>query len=355
MPMTSYAQNHEDVLLARLFPPGLAGFYVDVGANDPLTHSITKYFYDAGWHGVNVEPAHHPFERLAAARERDVNLNVGLSNEPGTLTLHEFPPELSGASTFSAAQADWHRENGLPSVKRTVEVTTLARVCEEHVEGRIDFLSIDVEGHERAVIDGADWARWRPRVVIVEATQPATTIPTHDEWEHVLLAADYLFGAFDGLNRYYVRAEDRDLLPALATPVNVTDDYVPYEYLKPLQDLRLGMEATQRQLAAARAINESLSAESAGYYQELAVLREEYERLDRGLANLRARYEVLREVLNEERAPYAELLGDVGPVGLGVARRLSHLSHRFPQASDTAKQVVRGARGVKRRLGSPRG
>lgn len=351
MPMTSYAQNHEDVLLARLFPRGLTGFYVDVGANDPLTHSITKHFYDLGWHGVNVEPAFHPFERLAAARERDINLNIGLSDKPGTLTLHEFPPELSAASTFSAAQADWHRQNGLPSVERTVEVITLAQLCEEHVDGEIDYLSIDVEGHERAVIDGGDWSRWRPRVVVVEATQPATTIPTHDEWEPVLLAADYLFGAFDGLNRYYVRAEDRDLLPALATPVNVTDDYVPYEYLKPLQDLRLGLEASQRQLAATRAVNESLSAEGAGFYQEVAVLRSEYERLDRGLANLGARYDALRQALSEERAPYAELLDEVGPVGLALARRLSHLSQRFPVAADTAKHALRGARGVKHRLG----
>src|ERR671932_817144 len=106
MTMTSYAQNHEDVLLVRLFRPGLTGFYVDVGANDPVSNSVTKHFYDLGWRGINVEPATAPFERLQEARPRDVNLNIGISDHEGTLTFHEFPPGISGVSTFSAPQAE---------------------------------------------------------------------------------------------------------------------------------------------------------------------------------------------------------------------------------------------------------
>ncbi|MGH9038853.1 MAG: FkbM family methyltransferase, partial [Acidimicrobiia bacterium] len=102
MTIRSYAQNYEDVLLTRVFPPGLTGFYIDVGANDPVQHSITKRFYDQGWHGINIEPARSPFERLVAARPRDVCLNVGLSDEPGQLSFYELPAESVGGSTFSA-------------------------------------------------------------------------------------------------------------------------------------------------------------------------------------------------------------------------------------------------------------
>ena len=55
--MVSYAQNHEDVLLRRVFPDEPNGFYIDVGANDPVRDSVTKHFYDRGWHGINIEPA----------------------------------------------------------------------------------------------------------------------------------------------------------------------------------------------------------------------------------------------------------------------------------------------------------
>ncbi|MGH9223793.1 MAG: FkbM family methyltransferase [Acidimicrobiales bacterium] len=340
MPMTSYAQNHEDVLLARLFPRGLTGFYIDVGANDPIRHSVTKWFYDLGWRGINVEPAASPFARLAEARERDVNLNVGLSDQAGSMTFFELPPEVSAASTFSAAQAEWHRTNGFPAEERSVEVTTLAKVCEDYVDQPIDFLSVDVEGHERAVLEGGDWGRWRPRVVLVEATQPATTIPTHQEWEHVLLDANYEFAAFDGLNRYYVRAEDKDLLPGLATPVNVTDDYVPYEYLQPIQELRLTLDVHLRYLAAARALNSTLWAEYAGLPEELSVLRAQYERLERGLLHTRAQFEDVRTELSRQVEEMTPHVPDVGAIGLGIARRLTKLSRKFPDGSATAKRVI---------------
>lgn len=51
----SYAQNGEDVVLARLFQDQLFGRYVDVGAAHPVRDSVRKHFYDLGWRGANVE------------------------------------------------------------------------------------------------------------------------------------------------------------------------------------------------------------------------------------------------------------------------------------------------------------
>lgn len=350
MPMTSYAQNHEDVLLDRLFPRGLTGFYVDVGANDPIRNSITKHFYDLGWHGVNVEPASEPFKRLAKARPRDVNLNVGLSDHEGMLTLYEFPPDISAVSTFSEEQAEWHRDSGLASVAQPVSVTTLAKVLQEHAAERtIDFLSIDVEGHERQVLAGGDWTRFRPRVVVVEATQPATTIPTHDQFEDILLDNGYGFAVFDGLNRYYLREEDSHLAAALATPVNVTDDYVPYEYFKALQDLNWAMDASSRSLAAARAVNNMLRADLGSLPFELAQLRKEHLHLDGSLVAIRSDYEELLARHAETRAFCEQQLADVGPVGLGVARRLGRASRRYPGPASVVRTALRVALNLKRR------
>ena len=372
--MISYAQNREDVLLDRVFPRGVDGFYVDVGANLPVEGSITKHFYDLGWRGVNIEPS-STFEELAAARERDVNLNVGVSDQAGTLPFFEFSPPLSTASTFSAEAAALHGEAGLPFVERSVPVRTLADICEEYVEGTIDFLSVDVEGHELEVLRGADWARWRPRVVLVEATRPRTTTDssgatplTHEVWEPVLLEADYLFATFDGLNRYYVRSEDERLVPSLQVPVNVTDDYVPHELAAQIEHWRWAFESAQRQLAAARAVNVALSEERAAFAPELSVLRAEYERLERALTSTRAQYETTRQVLLEARLQYEQLLPEiervrerteashamfevVGPDGLGIARRVTALSARHPRAGTSVKKGLRAALGVKRRLG----
>jgi FkbM family methyltransferase len=232
----SYAQNREDVLLARLFSDRKTGFYIDIGAHDPVNYSITKYFYDLGWHGINVEPSLDIFPRLCAARARDIDLNFGLSNRDGILTFYEAT-KGAGLSTFVKSEMERHCEAGFEFVERQCQVTTLAKVCEQYVQGEIDFLSIDVEGHEREVIEGGNWKRWRPSVLVIEATKPGTTIPSHDCWEPLLLKADYIFAMFDGLNRYYVRAEDKHLLASLRIPVNVFDSYIPYEHLRQIEEL----------------------------------------------------------------------------------------------------------------------
>lgn len=375
MTVTSYAQNHEDVLLARLFPPGLQGFYIDVGAMDPVVNSVTKLFSDRGWTGVNVEPATFPFERLQAGRPRDVNLNVGLSDAEGTLTLFESDPN-SGWSTFSEDQAAQHRESGLTLIERPVPVLTLAQVCQKYVTDTIDFMSIDVEGHERQVLEGGDWRTWRPRVVVVEATEPNTTITTHHQWEHVLLDADYVFAAFDGLNRYYVRAEDEHLAGALAAPVNVLDDYVPHHYVSQINDLRFWLETAQRHLAASRALNATVAAEHTALLREVASLRSRYQTLLNEVGLLRDQYanvlastrdhyasiketvlstsaglEHLRRDVVEARSrtdSTSALFDNIGQAGLGVARRLTKVSARYPGAADVSKKALGTALRLKR-------
>src|SRR5213592_2165760 len=100
MAIVSYAQNGEDVLLDRALRTQPPGFYIDVGANDPVIDSVTKMFYDRGWRGINVEPG-AIFARLAAARPRDVNIQMALSDRAGTREFYEFP-DAGGLSTLSA-------------------------------------------------------------------------------------------------------------------------------------------------------------------------------------------------------------------------------------------------------------
>lgn len=243
MTMISYAQNREDILLARMFAGRREGFYVDVGANDPKNCSVTKYFYELGWHGVNVEP-NAKFNRLAQDRPRDINLNVAIGDQEGEQTFYEFS-ENPALSTFVKLEADEHTQRfGYQYIPRRVPVRTLRSICTEHSVGAIDFMSIDVEGYERQVLSGADWRRWRPRVVLIEATRPHQTETTHAGWESLLLAADYRFAYFDGLNRFYLRAEDASLQRHFDVPPNVFDDYILYEHIVQMESL--GAKCQQR-------------------------------------------------------------------------------------------------------------
>lgn len=242
--MISYAQNHEDVLLNRIFRSQRSGFYIDVGAGHPCWDSVTRHFYDLGWQGINIEPRSGTFVELVRQRPRDLNLNVCVSEQAGSATFYEVDVravnrkrgDAGGLSTLDPSLAGQHRVRS-DIHEYQVEVTTLTAICEAHAPSEISFVKIDVEGHEGQVIRSLDWRRFRPRVAVVEATEPCSTRPSHQAWEPVLLDANYRYATFDGLNRYYVRAEDEPLLEHFQTPVNVLDEYVPYEVVRLRREL----------------------------------------------------------------------------------------------------------------------
>ncbi len=72
---------------------------------------------------------------------------------------------------------------------------------DEFVDTEIDFLKIDVEGGEKNVLLGADYKKYRPRIILIEATIPfraaqdyrynPEAIASCDEWEYILCEAGY--------------------------------------------------------------------------------------------------------------------------------------------------------------------
>lgn len=225
--MISYAQNREDVMLSRALRGVERGFYIDVGAAWPTEDSVTRTFYDRGWSGINVEPAGHFFEALRAARPRDVNVQAALDEAAGERTFYAF--EGTGLSTLEPGVAEGHKPGGWPTTATSVHTRTLADVCAEHASGVIHFLKIDVEGAEERVLRGADFVRFRPWIVVVEATRPGSQEPNHAGWEPILAAASYEFAWFDGLNRFYLAAEKAEALRGhFRLPVNSFDQYQAY-------------------------------------------------------------------------------------------------------------------------------
>jgi FkbM family methyltransferase len=149
----SYAQNFEDVLLWRALQGVEGGFYIDVGAGHPDNDSVTRAFYDRGWRGINVEPTAEFTRRLAAARPRDVNLQLALGEHPGRAVL--FAVDGTGLSTMEPAAVEAIRKAGMEVRTTEVDVDTLASLCRNHAPATIHFLKVDVEGAERAVLAGA--------------------------------------------------------------------------------------------------------------------------------------------------------------------------------------------------------
>ncbi len=253
----SYAQNFEDVVLWRALKSIRNGFYIDIGAHDPINNSVTCAFYRHGWRGISVEPAPSVFRRLSTARPRDISLQCLVDAEAGNRPFFIIDDE-SGFSTAVSDVAQVHRQAGMTSREITVEATTLTDICCRYVDGPIHFLKIDVEGAEAHVLKGADFERWRPWVVVLEATYPNTTQPSYEAWEPDLLSKSYRHVYSDGLNRFYLAAEhEEDLGPSFTRPPSPVLDWFisageANAYGK-ISELTLARDAIRAELEQARA------------------------------------------------------------------------------------------------------
>lgn len=165
----SFSQKGEDLEIDRLLNHQKTGFYVDVGAGDPDRFNNTKRFYLRGWHGINIEPNSRLYQKLVAARPRDINLNLGVAKEKGELTFYEIFPDT--LSTFSKEEAAKRQAEGHQIVCETkVPVETLAGILTEYLENNtIDFLSVDTEGFDLIALQSNDWQKYRPKVICLES------------------------------------------------------------------------------------------------------------------------------------------------------------------------------------------
>ena len=223
MNFISYAQNFEDVILWRALKNVENGFYIDVGAQDPVVDSVSYAFYKHGWKGVSVEPTQQYSANLRRARPDEVVKQVAIGNQSGSLVFFEFPD--TGLSTADQDIADRHKSAGYDFIKTEVQILSLDNLFDEFFNEAIHWMKIDVEGWEKLVLESWEISAARPWILVVEATAPLGQELTHNQWEHLVVAKGYQFAYFDGLNRFYVHENHLDLVEKLNIPPNVFDDF----------------------------------------------------------------------------------------------------------------------------------
>lgn len=224
MAIISYAQNFEDVILWRALKHIEHGFYVDIGAQDPLIDSVSLAFYERGWRGVHVEPTQQYSNKLRVARPDERVLQVAIGNQTGALTFYEF--EDTGLSTADPDVAHRHQQTSFRCHETVVSVISLDALFERIGVQNIHWMKLDVEGLEKSVLESWKSDSVLPWVLVIESTQPLTQEECHKEWEQLILAKGYKFVYFDGLNRFYVSANHIDLVGAFRSPPNIFDGFV---------------------------------------------------------------------------------------------------------------------------------
>jgi FkbM family methyltransferase len=193
-----FKPEFEAPLVREFFRDRARGFFVEVGANDPKKDSQSWHLEQVGWTGILVEPLPDLAAELRRQRTAQVfEVAVSSPDRAGqVMRLHvagpfsSFDPNLA----VTGMRAD-----------RVIDVTvrTLDDVLSEGgAQVPIDLMSVDVEGHELEVLRGFDFARWKPRLVLLE--DHVSNLDKHN----FMVQSGYALMRRTGLNGWYVPRED---------------------------------------------------------------------------------------------------------------------------------------------------
>ena len=215
-----FSEYYEDLILYLILFDIKKGFYIDVGAYDPIKVSVTKSFYLKGWRGINIEPQPGKIELFKKDRPDDINLQLAVGERKGKVTFYID-------DQFSSVEEKYSKNY---TNKTVVEMDTMSNICKSYVpEGtKIDFCKIDVEGGEKNVLLGYDFINYRPKVFCIESTIPRSQKPNYELWEYILINNDYSYIYSQGVNRFYVD----NLIPGLMKRRIYIEKYLKKKYLK---------------------------------------------------------------------------------------------------------------------------
>ena len=200
----SYSQSGEDMILNTILSKVRNGVYVDVGANNPTVQSNTRFFYEKGWSGINIDALPGSMKRFKRYRSRDINLEIPISDTEEELTYYMF--SSSFYNSFSAEAADRYKDKLIG--KMPLQTKRLSWVLQNYLKDReIDFMSIDVEGLDFQVLKSNDWVRYRPKVILFESHAYDNGFLRDNELGQFLTDNGYHFFCFSPTNVFYIENE----------------------------------------------------------------------------------------------------------------------------------------------------
>jgi FkbM family methyltransferase len=192
-----YAQYDEDRALAQIFAQTRSGTCIEVGANDGVSLSNTYYFEQLGWWCILVEPNSDCCDRIRRSRQATL-FECAASEKEGHAVLNVGSGSDDVYSSLEAEQLAEGRERFRPVV---VPTRTLDAILEEAGVTSLDFITIDVEGHESHTLRGFTLDRWKPQLVLVEDSSDMTDTRV----EHQMRRAGYFRFWRSGANDWYAR------------------------------------------------------------------------------------------------------------------------------------------------------
>lgn len=168
----SYSFGGVDLLINRFFRYKNQGVYIDIGCYHPIKGSNTYLLYKKGWNGINIDLDEHAINLFNKFRPSDHNINIAVSDKNGSAKLFSHHKH-SAVQTIDPKNAKKNYKYNEKSKK--IKTTTLNSIIErsKYKDMQIDFITIDIEGHEYNALKKFDFKKYNPSIVVIEYNDPS--------------------------------------------------------------------------------------------------------------------------------------------------------------------------------------
>ena len=162
----SYSLNAVDLIVDYIFKNKNNGFYLDVGSQHPISNNNTYLLFKRGWSGINIDLDKKNIDLFNTARPNNINLNLAISSDVAEKKLY-FYHDKSPINTLNKVVSDFQTAS-VKEIKR-IKTTTLDIALQNlKFNNKIDYMNLDVEGHEMDIFKAFNLSLYKPSVISVE-------------------------------------------------------------------------------------------------------------------------------------------------------------------------------------------
>jgi len=162
----SYSLSSVDLIVDYIFKYKNDGLYIDVGCQHPISNNNTYILYKKGWNGINIDLDKKNIDLFNISRPDDTNINIAVSDKSGNVNLFYYH-DGSPINTINSQNADYQK-NKFKQIKLIKSETLNKILANINFNKKVDYLNIDVEGHELNVLKGFNILKYRPSIISIE-------------------------------------------------------------------------------------------------------------------------------------------------------------------------------------------
>ena len=188
-------QFGEDKYIVNLFEKNFKGNYLDIGCYHPTRHNNTHLMYKNGWSGINIDLNPLTIELFNFMRPKDTNINVGISDSEDEKKLY-FIDELNTQNTLDQNQLNFlkshHNIKDHEIIEKKIKTKSLDTILNEHKFYNIDFMNLDIEGHELKVLKNINFEKIKIKYLCIEMIEHnKKSIENNEKIKYLLFQNNY--------------------------------------------------------------------------------------------------------------------------------------------------------------------